>query len=49
MHEAVHTGMTAMEKENFITTKILKYLEFWNLNMLKDPKYANMMKPYNDY
>jgi hypothetical protein len=39
----------AMEKENFITARILKYLEFWNLNMSKDPKYVDMMKPYNDY
>jgi hypothetical protein len=38
-----------MEKEIFITARILKYLEFWNLNMSKDPKYADMMKPYNNY
>jgi hypothetical protein len=39
----------AMEKQNFITFVISKYSEFWNLNILKDPKHANIMKPYIDY
>jgi hypothetical protein len=39
----------AMEKQNFILVGILKYLEFWKLNMLKDPKYSNILKPYIDY
>ncbi len=39
----------AMEKKNFITFVISKYLEFWNLNILKDPNHADIMKPYIDY
>jgi hypothetical protein len=38
-----------VEKQIFITIGISKYLELWNLNMLRDPKYDDLMKPYVEY
>jgi hypothetical protein len=38
-----------VEKEKFINSGILKYLEFWKLNILKDEMYARVMKPYIEY
>jgi hypothetical protein len=38
-----------VEKQIFIIVGISKYLEFWNLNMSRDPKYDNLMKPYIEY
>jgi hypothetical protein len=32
-----------VEKQNFIIATISKYLEFWNLNMSKNLKYADIM------
>jgi hypothetical protein len=37
------------EKERFISSKILKYIEFWKLGMLKDDSYSRIMGPYVKY
>jgi hypothetical protein len=34
-----------LEKEKFISSGILKHLEFWKLNVLRDEMYAKVMKP----
>ncbi len=41
--------MKAMEKQIFNIARISNYLEFWNLNMPRDPKYIDLMKPYVEY
>jgi len=38
--------LRASEKERFISSKILKYIEFWKLGMSKDDSYSRMMGPY---
>jgi hypothetical protein len=37
------------EKERFISNKILKYIEFWKLGMLKDNSYSRVMGPCVKY
>jgi hypothetical protein len=37
--------LKASEKERFISSGILKYVEFWKLGMLKDDLYARVMGP----
>jgi hypothetical protein len=39
----------ASEKERFTSSGILKYVEFWNLGILKDDLYARVMGPYVKY
>jgi hypothetical protein len=36
------------EKKRFIN-RILKYIEFWKLGMLKDDSYFKVMGPYGKY
>jgi hypothetical protein len=37
------------EKERFISSGILKYIEIWKLGMLKDNSYSRVMGPYVKY
>ncbi len=37
------------EKERFINSRILKYIEFWKLGMVKDDLYSRMIGPYVKY
>jgi len=37
------------EKERFISSEILKYIEFWKLEMPKDDSYSKVMGPYVKY
>jgi hypothetical protein len=41
--------LRACEKENFINSEILKYIEFWKLRMLKDDSYSRVMGIYVKY
>jgi hypothetical protein len=41
--------LRASEKERFISSGILKYVEFWKLGMLKEDLYARVMGPYVKY
>jgi len=34
-----------IKKEKFINSGVLKYLEFWKLNILKDEMHVRVMKP----
>ncbi len=37
------------EKEKFISSMILTYIEFWKLGMSKDDSYVKVMGPYVKY
>ncbi len=41
--------LRACEKERFISSGILKYIEFWKLGMLKDDSYYRIMGIYVKY
>ncbi len=41
--------LRACEKENFISSGILKCIEFWKLEMLKDNSYFRVMGFYVKY
>jgi hypothetical protein len=41
--------LKACEKERFINSKILKYIEFPKLGMLNDDSYSKVMGPYVKY
>jgi len=41
--------LRACEKESFINSGILKYIEFWKLGMLKDDSYFRVMGFYVKY
>jgi hypothetical protein len=38
--------LKASEKERFISSGILKYIEFWKLGMSKENSYSKVMGPH---